>query len=428
MQLAEYKYIEGISKEFNINYPYSWANLAVQKDVNVALSLLLFGFNLESMLHKEEYINNAKTIFNGVIDKVIHRTLDYYKANVDSDDDYAFLEKTFYQIKNYNTKAKTPFELLNDWPVMLSPNPFVYAGRKEIPYPYYVFNIKDDNLTRWGRDPFITLEFSLFTGCSVNCSYCPHATLHKASSEKYMSVDRFKLILDKIPKEVGLVFAGFCDPLQYDKLVDVIEYSYQKGHRLNIATTIPEDYPENIDLFLNEKYWTGRCLHLRDEFMSYKTNSDNYYNIIDKFFSQMNKQYKTNNIVVDNRFSFLGKNIDSRIKELINKNELDHVFEVCIPHTRINAPIKYDAPRQNKGLAGKIYCSVGLYRRQMITPDGDVVLCCMDVEKQHVLGNLITGTYDDIYNSENYGKFLRGFNDESESIICRNCIYGKQVK
>lgn len=428
MQLAEYKYIEDVSKTFNIQYPYSWANLAVQKDVNVALSLLFFGYNLESMLHKEEYLNHAKTIFDGNIDKVILRALEYYKTNVDSDDDYSFLEKTFYQIKKYSAKAKTPFELFNSWPVMLSPNPFEYRGKKDVPYPYYVFNVKDDNFTRWGRDPFITLEFSLFTGCSVNCSYCPHATLHKASSEKYMSVDTFKAILDKIPREVGLVFAGFCDPLQYDKLVEVIEYSYTKGHRLNIATTIPEDYPENIDLFLNEKYWAGRCLHLRDEYMSYKCNSEAYYKAVDTFFSQMNKQYQNNSLVVDNRFSFLGKKIDSRLKELIDKNNLSHVFEVCIPHTRIDAPIKYDSPRQNKGLSGKIYCSVGLYHRQMITPDGDVVLCCMDVKKQHILGNLITGTYDDIYNSENYAKFLRGFNDESEYIICRDCIYGKEVK
>jgi len=428
MQLAEYKYIEEVGKEFNINYPYSWSNLAVQKDVNVALALLFFGFNLESMLHKEEYFNNAKTVFYGNIDKIIVRALKYYKDNVDSDDDYSFLEKTLYQIKNYKSKATTPFELFNDWPVVLSPNPFVYCGKKEIPYPYYVFNIKDDNFTRWGRDPFITLEFSLFTGCSVNCSYCPHSTLHKASSEKYMSLETFKLILDKIPREVGLVFAGFCDPLQYDKLTEVIEYSFSKGHRLNIATTLPEDYPENIELFFNEKYWAGRCLHLRDEFMSYKTNSEQYYNNVDRFFSQMKQQYSSNNIIVDNRFSFLGKVIDSRLKELIEKNNLKHLYEVCIPHTRIDAPIKYDSPRQNKGLSGKIYCSVGLYRRQMITPDGDVVLCCMDVKKQHVLGNLLTGSYEDIYNSENYNKFLRGFNNEADSIICRDCIYGKQVK
>jgi organic radical activating enzyme len=427
MQLAEYKYIEAVSKQLNINYPYSWSNLAVQKDVNTALAMLFYGFNLESMLHNTEYINNAKTIYNGIVDKVAARALVYCKDNVDSDDDYAYLEKVFYQIKNYRSEAVTPYDLLQDWPVLLSPSPFEYRNQEDVPHPYYVVNTKDENYTRWGRDPFITIEFSLFTGCQVNCSYCPHLSFHKASRDKYMPFDVFKTMLDKIPKEVGIVFAGFCDPLLYDDLARVVKYTHEQGYRIYLSTTFPDKFPENIELFLNQSYWTGRCVHLRDEHMSYKSNSELYYNSLDVFFSQVSSQYKDNNIKIDNRFSFLGSKVDERVLQLLKQHNLEHLFSVCKPHTRITAPIKYKDARQTKGLTGKIYCSVGFYKRPMISPDGDVVLDCMDVEKTHVLGNLLTCSYEELFTGEEYNRVLRGFNKEEENIICRNCIYGKQI-
>lgn len=427
MQLAEYKYIEKVGKEFDIHYPYSWSNLAVQKDVNVSLALLFFGFNLESMLYNEKYMEQAKVVFRENVDKVARRALNYYVQNVDSDDDLSYIEKLFYSIKDYKSNAVTPVDLINDWPVLLAPNPFKYHT-DDIPYPYYVFNIKDENYTRWGRDPFITIEFSLFTGCQVNCSYCPHLSFHKASKEHYMSFDRFKYMLDKIPREVGIVFAGFCDPLLYDDLERVILYTHDQGYRINLSTTFPDKYPGNIELFLNEKFWVGRCVHLRDEYMSYKNNSELYYDSLNTFFSQVSRQYKTNNMKIDNRFSFLGKTVDTKVLDLLKQNNLEHLFSICIPHTRITAPIKYENARQTKGLTGKIYCSVGFYRRPMVSPDGDVVLDCMDVEKTHILGNLMTCTYEDIFAGEEYNKVLRGFNDETINIICRNCIYGKQVK
>jgi hypothetical protein len=46
-------------------------------------------------------------------------------------------------------------------------------------------------------------------------------------------------------------------------------------------------------------------------------------------------------------------------------------------------------------------------------PNGDVVLCCMDYDQEHILGNLFTQTYDEIIPELN-----TAFN------ICRFCENG----
>jgi hypothetical protein len=40
--------------------------------------------------------------------------------------------------------------------------------------------------------------------------------------------------------------------------------------------------------------------------------------------------------------------------------------------------------------------STPFYDRNVLLPNGDVVLCCMDYDLKHVIGNLLTQTYDEV--------------------------------
>jgi radical SAM protein with 4Fe4S-binding SPASM domain len=127
------------------------------------------------------------------------------------------------------------------------------------------------------------------------------------------------------------------------------------------------------------------------------------------------------------RFSFLGDNIDSKILLLLKKYNLMHLHSKVHPFQRIESPIEYNEPEKSNFLTGKIYCSKGFYKKQMVVPGGDVVMCCMDVEKKHVLGNLETHSYKEIYSGNEYKRVLHGFNDEKEDTICRKCVYAKKI-
>jgi hypothetical protein len=69
---------------------------------------------------------------------------------------------------------------------------------------------------------------------------------------------------------------------------------------------------------------------------------------------------------------------------------------------------------------GNLDCLRG-FRQSVLLPNGDVVLCCMDYGLKHVLGNLITSSYEDLFLSEEFQKIKSGKKDDSIDILCRYC-------
>lgn len=67
--------------------------------------------------------------------------------------------------------------------------------------------------------------------------------------------------------------------------------------------------------------------------------------------------------------------------------------------------------------------STPFYDRNVLLPNGDVVLCCMDYNLKHVIGNLLTQSYDEIMNGEKLKEIIKmneavGFDKCS---ICKSC-------
>jgi hypothetical protein len=60
-------------------------------------------------------------------------------------------------------------------------------------------------------------------------------------------------------------------------------------------------------------------------------------------------------------------------------------------------------------------------RQNVLLPNGDVTLCCMDYGLQHLLGNLVSGDYDALLRSDEFLRVRKGLKDESEEILCRYC-------
>ena len=69
--------------------------------------------------------------------------------------------------------------------------------------------------------------------------------------------------------------------------------------------------------------------------------------------------------------------------------------------------------------SGKLRCD-RIYQNVLL-PNGDVVLCCMDWSAEYVLGNLKRDQFEDLYRSETFRRVLRGLKDPSVDILCRTC-------
>ena len=67
--------------------------------------------------------------------------------------------------------------------------------------------------------------------------------------------------------------------------------------------------------------------------------------------------------------------------------------------------------------------STPFYDRNVLLPDGSVVLCCMDYDLKHIIGNLLTQTYEDIFQSKPLLDLI-AMNEKPEfdkCSICKSC-------
>ena len=68
------------------------------------------------------------------------------------------------------------------------------------------------------RKKSAVMEITPSIGCSVNCHYCPQGMLLKAYFEndknrkKSLTFSEYKLLLDKMPKDIIIDFSGFVEP------------------------------------------------------------------------------------------------------------------------------------------------------------------------------------------------------------------------
>jgi hypothetical protein len=205
-----------------------------------------------------------------------------------------------------------------------------------------------------------SIEFSLGIGCPVQCSrYCPQEVLIEryGNKERLMSFDVFKQILSKIPIDVQLNFAGFCEPFVNPDFVRMAEYAFNFGYKLQVFTTLFGAKRSDVERLLDLEF-TSFCLHLRDGHVA-------------KF--SPSQEYK------DNVFRILEgiPNVQlSLMNELFKSNNRENTTRGILPTPKTVG-----------------YCNKLKTPSFVLLPDGSVQLCCMDFGLKHAVGNLITEDY-----------------------------------
>jgi len=71
--------------------------------------------------------------------------------------------------------------------------------------------------------------------------------------------------------------------------------------------------------------------------------------------------------------------------------------------------------------------STPFYDHNVLLPNGDVVLCCMDYSLKHIIGNLFKNDYDDLYLSNELIKIMKENKKvtHSKCSICKSCDNAK---
>lgn len=112
---------------------------------------------------------------------------------------------------------------------------------KVIDLPYDILEL-DFEAERKRKNP--TMEITPIVGCSVNCRYCPQKLFineyYKTNKfrKNRMSLEEFKICLEKLPLNTLVEFAGFVEPFLNEYSIDMMEYANQLGYRMTLFTTL----------------------------------------------------------------------------------------------------------------------------------------------------------------------------------------------
>lgn len=199
------------------------------------------------------------------------------------------------------------------------------------------------------------LDITTIITCPNNCEYCPREVLEsKYKGDSRLSLEGFKKILKNVPLNVQLNFGGFSEAFVNQEAVDMILYANNLGYKIAVFTTLLGLSDEQADEIKDVPFV---FFHVHDIW-------------------QPKRDYKF---------------ID--------------IWEEARPNSRAGNL----SPEKRR--EGDMSCCRGLvYNKNVMLPNGDVLVCCQDWSMKYILGNLYNTNYNDL--NRNWDKEL-----------CHYCAY-----
>lgn len=281
-----------------------------------------------------------------------------------------------------------------------------------------------------------TMEITTMIGCPLMCTYCPQDELRTAYGDdvKYMTFDTFKTAIDKLPEDCRLDFSGMAEPWVNPACTDMLEYGLQQGHRVAIFTTLYN--------------WDEATVHRVGQLL---TDYADQVDIVKIHFPDEAGNMKGWKPSPEWEYAFIGIQAVVRLAgihyEAMTMSdhgvhpEIRHLPGVFVSHNwtiaahdragtldadKVKAQPITISPRWDMPIVcGK----TEKYNQNVLLPNGDVVICCMDYDTKHVIGNLLEMDYDELFFSEEFTRIM-SVNAEScfsNGTLCRTCTDARKI-
>jgi len=202
------------------------------------------------------------------------------------------------------------------------------------------------------------LEITTYISCPNRCSYCPQDLLIKSyKGDKVMSIETFKKILENVPTDVDIHFSGFSELFYHPLYLEFLREASKK-HAVIIYTTTKglkiEDLPE-ISKIPFKQFVVHEIKEARE----------------------IDFPFRVERIIVDNPISRGGNlwEVEKRCSGRCSKQPIDEQFS-----------------------------------QNVVLPNGDTYLCCMDYGLKHKVGNLLKQNFNDLKRDTEYE-------------LCKSCEY-----
>ena len=264
------------------------------------------------------------------------------------------------------------------------------------------------------------MEITTVIGCRVYCDFCPQDLLMKKYGELnnkkitianpfLMTLETFKICIDKIPTHCELYFSGMAEPFLNPQCVDMILYAYSKNFSISIYTTLVGLKEIDIEKIKHIPFLQFH-IHLADKEKFAKIAiTEEYLMVLKKLI-----QDKISNLT----FMSMGS-LPEKIHQII-ASSID-------PDVMVDRAGNNELGIHSTNKIGSLTCSAAYKNNSMkldnnvLMPNGDVQLCCMDYGYDYTLGNLLNNDYDWLHKNDNYQNIIKRMESQGDDIICRKC-------
>ena len=267
------------------------------------------------------------------------------------------------------------------------------------------------------------MELTTMIGCPLMCTFCPQENLRTnyGKDTKYMQPMDLLTVLSKIPKNTRIDFSGMAEPWANPEATTMLEMVLYMGFKVAIYTTlygmtnpervkkVLESHPDKVEVVM---------LHLPDangNMKGWKYSEEWLENL--KVMSQLNLPCGIGAMTMDGS-GLVAPELQGIVGRLAGWK--GHTRADSLPVEQIGAQDISITPRNDFALTCR---STPFYDRNVLLPNGDVVLCCMDYNLKHVIGNLLKQTYEEIFAGEQLAEIIR-MNERPEfdkCSICKSC-------
>jgi len=253
-----------------------------------------------------------------------------------------------------------------------------------------------------------TLEITTVVGCSVGCSYCPQVTFVRAQREasdvRRLSFESFARCLATVPANVEINFSGYAEPWLHPDATAMAEHAAAEGHTVNVFSTLVGMTPEHVSR-LARLSPVRFVVHLADE------GADMLVRVDAAYLATLASVVRD---VPGATFMGFGT-LHPAIAAVLERAR--------VPSDMVSRAGNVDGSivRRPAVKLGALRCTQERLFRNVLLPNGDVTLCCADYGRAHVLGNLLTGSYAELFTGEAFRAVVARMAGAPGALLCRSC-------
>lgn len=186
----------------------------------------------------------------------------------------------------------------------------------------------------------------------------------------------------------------------------MVRHAFEKGHKISVFTTLYGMKSSDVD-YLKTIKLQKLVIHFPDLEGKMKIKVDQAY--LDIVEQVHNTDFDTK----VRHYMVFGKH-HPEVQNIIGRHR-SYYFD-----TR-SSNIDDSLKTPPEAIKGPLICTTGRQFRNVLLPNGEVTLCCMDYGLKHIIGNLLENNYSSLHRGRRFRNVMEMMQEDSNDLLYRTC-------